>query len=113
MSIDRTNPPEPRPLPSLVRLPTATAALVLALLGTGCLGAPNALAPGLRGSIGMPHHGVQTEAVELPPRGDGFVRFRPHSPTHWGNPRLVSAIQEVARTVLETSPESAPLVVGD
>jgi len=61
----------------------------------------------------MPNNGVQTEAVELPPRGDGFVRFRPHSPTHWGNPRLVTAIQDVARSVVQTSPDSAPLVVGD
>jgi penicillin-insensitive murein endopeptidase len=61
----------------------------------------------------MPHNGVQTDAVELPTRGDGFVRFRPHSPTHWGNPRLVAAIQDVARTVVQSSPDSVPLVVGD
>ncbi|HEY6724568.1 MAG TPA: penicillin-insensitive murein endopeptidase [Polyangiaceae bacterium] len=85
----------------------------LMLLNVGCIGAPNALAPGLHGSIGMPHSGVQTEAIELPQRGDGFVRFRPHSPTYWGNPRLVGAIQDVGRTMLQKSPETAPLVVGD
>lgn len=87
--------------------------LGLALSLTGCLGAPNALAPGLKGSVGMPHHGVQTDAVELPKQGPGYTRFRPNSPAYWGNPRLVHAIQEVAHAVAEARPGGAPLVVGD
>lgn len=83
------------------------------LFASGCIGAPNALAPGLRGSIGMPHHGVQTDAVELPKQGEGFRRFRPNSPTYWGNQRLVTAVQEVAAAVDRARPGGAPLVVGD
>src|SRR5688572_5627426 len=119
MSTDRTSPPKRHPCtitakPAPARSgATASPLCLLACFGTACVGAPNALAPGLRGSIGMPHSGVQTEAVELPQRGEGFVRFRPQSPTHWGNPRLVSAIQDVARAVLTKSPDTAPLVVGD
>jgi len=113
MSTDRTSPPKRHPCALTARLARALPVCLLAFLGTACIGAPNALAPGLRGSIGMPHSGVQTEAVELPQRGEGFVRFRPQSPTHWGNPRLVTAIQEVAGAVLQKSPDAAPLVVGD
>lgn len=115
MSTDPTNPPKRtlRILTARLRFLASLGVTGVGLSGVGCIGAPNALAPGLRGSIGMPHSGVQTEAVELPQRGEGFVRFRPHSPTHWGNPRLVSAIQDVARTVLQKSPDTAPLVVGD
>jgi penicillin-insensitive murein endopeptidase len=80
---------------------------------TGCMGAPNALAPGLRGSVGLPHSGVQTDATELPAKGPGYTRFRPRSPTYWGSPRLVEAIQEVASTVDGALPGGAPLVVGD
>ncbi len=80
---------------------------------SGCLGAPNALAPGLEGSVGMPHHGVQTGAVELPRQGEGFTRFRPTSATYWGNPRLVGTLESVAREVARARPGGAPLVVGD
>lgn len=110
MSTDRTNPPKRTLLTVAAKLPLLA---TLGLLGAGCVGAPNALAPGLRGSVGMPHSGVQTDAVELPQRGEGFVRFRPQSPTYWGNPRLVDAIQDVASAVLRQRPDSAPLVVGD
>ena len=48
------------------------AAAPLALLG--CLGTPTPLAPGLRGSVGVPHHGVLTNGVVLPKRGPGFAR---------------------------------------
>jgi penicillin-insensitive murein DD-endopeptidase len=87
--------------------------LVTGVALTGCLGAPNSLAPGLRGSVGMPHHGVQTDAVELPKQGPGYARFRPNSPTYWGNPRLVRAVEEVAQKVAEERPGGSPLVVGD
>lgn len=91
-----------------------TRGVLLTLLAcTGCIGAPNPLAPTLRGSIGMPHQGVQTGAVELPVRGTGYVRFRPKSPNYWGNPRLVSAVERAAAAVHHALPEGPPLVVGD
>ena len=90
-----------------------TALLLLACLTVGCVGAPNPLAPALSGSIGVPHKGVQTGAVELPVKGPGFRRFRPRSPNYWGNARLVSAVQNAAAKVLAQSPDAPPLVVGD
>jgi penicillin-insensitive murein endopeptidase len=79
----------------------------------GCFGTPTPLAPGLTGSVGLPHHGVQTGAVELPRRGEGFVRYRPFSKHYWGNPRLVDAIQRVASEMALEHAGGAPLVVGD
>jgi penicillin-insensitive murein DD-endopeptidase len=89
------------------------AALALALACSGCFGTPSPLAPGLAGSVGAPHHGVLTAAVELPNDGVGFVRYRREGPNHWGNPRLVRAIEHAARTVHEAMPGGPPLVVGD
>ncbi|MEY2930870.1 MAG: hypothetical protein RL033_1619 [Pseudomonadota bacterium] len=88
-------------------------AFTLACLGTSCLGTPTPLAPGLSGSVGWPHHGVQTGAVELPERGDGFVRYRKQGGYNWGQPELVEAIVTAARQVRETLPGGPPLVVGD
>jgi penicillin-insensitive murein endopeptidase len=92
---------------------TSRLTLALTLLLAGCVGAPNALAPGLKGSVGMPHHGVQTGAEELPNGGQGYVRFRPKGSNNWGNPRLVRAVEDVARAVVQQRPDGAPLVVGD
>jgi penicillin-insensitive murein DD-endopeptidase len=89
------------------------AALGLALACGGCFGTPTPLAPGLAGSVGAPHHGVLTEAVQLPSEGVGFVRYRREGPNHWGNPRLVRAIETAARTVHDAMPGGPPLVVGD
>jgi penicillin-insensitive murein endopeptidase len=74
---------------------------------------PSPLAPGLDGSVGVPHNGVLTEGAELPESGDGFVRFRKHSPIYFGLPRLVRAIQRAAATVERELPGGAPLIVGD
>lgn len=79
----------------------------------GCFGTPTPLAPGLAGSVGWPHHGVQTGAVELPERGEGFERYRMQGEYYWGQPSLVRGIQEAARAVHESLPGGAPLVVGD
>ena len=79
----------------------------------GCMQTPTPLAPGLGGSVGVPHNGVLTSATELPVSGPGFVRFRPHSPAYHGLPRLVTAIERAARKVSEELPGGAPLVVGD
>jgi penicillin-insensitive murein endopeptidase len=88
------------------------APLILAL-ASGCVGVPTPLAPGLGGAVGVPHLGVQTEAVELPVSGKGFTRFRPKSDRYFGHPRLVAGLQRVSATLDERFPSSAPLVIGD
>lgn len=82
-------------------------------LSSGCVAVPNPLAPGLRGAVGVPHYGVQTAAAELPVKGKGFARFRPHSDRYFGHPRLVAGIERVAAQLAERFPDSAPLIVGD
>jgi penicillin-insensitive murein DD-endopeptidase len=95
-------------------LPKGVAAAAAAgALSSGCFGTPTPLAPGLEGSVGWPHHGVQTGAVQLPPSGDGFVRFRERGGHYWGQPALVNGIMEAAQRVQRDSPGGAPLVVGD
>lgn len=86
--------------------------LLIAAL-SACTTTPTPLAPGQRGSVGVPHLGVQTNAVELPFRGDGFERFRPRGKNHWGVPRLVSLIQDAAAHVQRRFSGGPPLVVGD
>ena len=91
----------------------ARAVLFLATLAlAGCLGTPTPLAPQLRGSVGVPHRGVITDARALPARGDGYRRLREDA-VRWGNPRLVSAIESAAATVSRERPGGAPLVIGD
>lgn len=84
-----------------------------ALLSTGCFGTPTPLAPGISGSVGVPHHGVQTNGEELPRAGDGFVRYRLHGRYYWGNPRLISAIERIAAELARRYPDAPPLVLGD
>lgn len=86
---------------------------LLPLLLTGCVGVPTPLAPGQQGTVGVPHLGVQTDAIELPTRGAGFVRYRPSGRHYWGLPRLVNTIQAAASYVAQAAPDGAPLVVGD
>lgn len=74
---------------------------------------PSPLAPGLQGSVGVPHNGVLTESSELPRQGEGYVRFRPNSPAYHGLPRLVRAIERAASVTAQQLPPGAPLVVGD
>jgi len=95
----------PRPL-LLALFPSALAAL-------GCLSStPSPLAPALRGSIGVPHDGIITDAAEMPRQGEGYVLLRSKG-ARWGNPRLVAAIQTAAREVWRARPGGAPLLVGD
>jgi penicillin-insensitive murein DD-endopeptidase len=82
-------------------------------VGSACLGTPTPLAPGLRGSVGVPHRGVLTDAVELGSSGRGYVRYRPQGAYYWGTPELVGAIEEAARRVVEECGAGPPLVVGD
>jgi penicillin-insensitive murein endopeptidase len=86
---------------------------LLGLLLLGCFGTPTPLAPGLAGSVGWPHHGVQTNALELPERGPGFARYRSQGSYYWGQPALVHAIERAALRVHEALPGGAPLLVGD
>ncbi len=89
-----------------------SAAALLALVATGCVGTPSPLAPAFQGSVGLPHQGTLTGGAALPDRGVGFERLR-RDATRWGNPRLVATIEHAARTVQERWPGSPPLVVGD
>jgi penicillin-insensitive murein endopeptidase len=77
------------------------------------MGTPSPLAPGLEGTIGVPHNGVLTSSAELPETGPGFRRFRPKADVYFGLPRLVRAIERAAQRVDTEMPGGAPLVVGD
>jgi len=79
----------------------------------GCVSTPSPLAPSLRGTVGVPHQGVQTEAVELPAAGEGFVRFRPKGRHHWATQRLVNAVTGAAAYIARAHPDGQPLVIGD
>ena len=94
------------------RVARLVALSALALGAAGCLSSPTPLAPGLGGSIGLPHHGSLTGAIALPDRGEGFVRFRKDA-VKWGVPRLVTTVQNVSATVHAAHPGTPPLVVGD
>jgi penicillin-insensitive murein DD-endopeptidase len=83
----------------------------IALLG-GCAGTPTPLAPAILGSVGVPHHGVLTNAVELHRAGVGYALLRDNG-VRWGNPRLVRAIEDAASIVARARPGGAPLIVGD
>ena len=39
-----------------------------------CTGTPSPLAPTLRGSIGVPHEGMITDAIPLPKKGEGYAK---------------------------------------
>lgn len=87
--------------------------LVAAFWAPGCFATPTPLAPGLEGSVGWPHHGVQTGAIELPESGEGFARYRDSGGFYWGQPALVHGIQAAARRVSVERPDGPPLIVGD
>lgn len=88
--------------------------LAAALLGTtGCFGTPTPLAPTIAGSVGVPHHGVQTNGTELPKSGKGYRRFRIYGRHYYGNPRLVSALERVAAEVWDEFGGGPPLLLGD
>ncbi len=86
-------------------------ALLSALVLAGCFGAPTPLAPTIRGSVGLPHHGTLTDGKALPHQGPGFVRLRGDA-IRWGNPRLVDAIMAATAEVDGARPGGAPLVIA-
>jgi penicillin-insensitive murein endopeptidase len=88
-------------------------ALCAVLATTGCISAPSPLTPGYSGAVGAPGAGVQTDGVELPPSGPGFVRFRPQGVNHFGRPRLVGALTRIAAELAAESRDAPPLVIGD
>jgi penicillin-insensitive murein DD-endopeptidase len=83
------------------------------ILASACIGTPNPLHPNLRGSVGYPHGGAQTSALELPVAGPGYVRFRPNDKVYWGQPELVNGIQSVAKRVQSRFGGGPPIVLGD
>ncbi len=100
---------EPRVQPSpLGFLPWIWAAS----LTLACARVPTPLAPTVRGSVGLPYHGLLTASVELPQSGPGYQWLVPGG-HHHGTQPLVSVIQEAARRVAEDRPGGEPLLVGD
>ncbi|HTV25802.1 MAG TPA: penicillin-insensitive murein endopeptidase [Polyangiaceae bacterium] len=99
-----------RPLPA--RLAPLAACFAVASLAA-CFATPTPLAPGLDGSVGWPHYGVQTGAIELPESGEGFARYRSTGGFYWGQPALVDGLRAAARRVADELPGGPPLVVGD
>jgi penicillin-insensitive murein DD-endopeptidase len=88
-------------------------AIVTSVCLAGCLGTPTPLAPQLGGSIGLPHDGMQTNAIELPRSGNGFTRFRQNGSANWAQPQLVRALTEGAGRLVERFGSAPPLVLGD
>jgi penicillin-insensitive murein endopeptidase len=86
--------------------------LFAAILCVACTGTPSPLAPAIRGSIGLPHNGMITNAVALPKKGEGYALYRSNG-RNWGNPRIVAAIQSAAKGVAHARPGGARLMVGD
>ncbi len=82
------------------------------LLGSAACSTPSAMAPGLHGSVGVPHNGFLTGAKELPSEGRGF-KWKSSADHHWGLPRLVALIEEAAGRVDEARPGTRPVQVGD
>jgi penicillin-insensitive murein DD-endopeptidase len=95
------------------RLRSRFTAAALALSLGGCLSTPSPLAPSFHGTVGSPNLGVQTDAVELPVSGPGFVRYRPQGTHHFGRPRLVAALTRIAGELSANDPLAPPLVIGD
>jgi penicillin-insensitive murein DD-endopeptidase len=77
------------------------------------MGSPTPLAPGLAGSVGVPHFGVLTEPAELPEQGPGFRRFRKKGDANFGLPRLVTGLARAAASLDTSHPGGPPLVIGD
>ncbi len=85
--------------------------LAAAALSVGC-SMPSSVAPGLRGSVGLPHSGFLTDSVELPAEGKGFKWRRPQD-HHWGVPRMIALIEDAAARVVTARPGSQAVIVGE
>jgi penicillin-insensitive murein endopeptidase len=91
----------------------ALSAGVFVLALSGCISAPSPLVPGLSGAVGAPHSGVQTDGIELPAGGPGYVRYRPKGANHFGRPRLVKALETISAEMAKNDATAPPLVIGD
>ncbi|HVY46340.1 MAG TPA: penicillin-insensitive murein endopeptidase [Minicystis sp.] len=93
-------------------LSSVAIAIALVLGSAGCFGTPTPLDPAIQGSVGVPHHGVITNAARLPNKGTGFARLKSND-ARWGNPRLVALVEAAAAEVARERPGGAPLMIGD
>ena len=96
-----------RCVPALATLATLAAAAV----GAGC-SMPSAIAPSLKGSVGVPHAGFLTDAAELPKQGHGFV-WRTRFDHHYALPRMIALLEQAADAVATAHPGTPPLYVGE
>jgi len=92
--------------------PALPAALLIALLACSCSRMRSPLTPGIDGSVGLPHIGMLSNAVELPRSGPAHEWLRPAG-HHFGTPVLVDAILHGAAEVERQRPGSPRLRVGD
>lgn len=93
------------------RLTLAAVLAGTAACSTAC-STPSAIAPGLAGSVGLPHSGFLTGGRELPKDGHGY-RWKSDDDRHWGLPRLVAMLEEASAAVADARPGSQPVFVGD
>ena len=90
----------------------ATCTCLLALLALSCSRVPSPLTPAFHGSVGLPHQGSLTDAVQLPSQGPAHRWFRAAG-HHYGTREIVDAIQFAAASVQQQYPGSPKLLVGD
>jgi penicillin-insensitive murein endopeptidase len=83
--------------------------LVLALAGCAGMAPP----PGATVSFGHTSEGYLRGGVQLPVRGEGFVRARPGDETYFGTPSLVHALVRAAGDVARRHPGTEPLRIAD
>jgi penicillin-insensitive murein endopeptidase len=93
------------------RARSISALVGVALAGAGC-SIPSSLAPTLGGSVGLPHSGFLTGAIELPREGAGY-RWKSSHDHHWGTPALVGLIEDAAGQLAGARPGSPPVFVGE
>jgi penicillin-insensitive murein endopeptidase len=90
----------------------AACTLPFALLALACSRVPSPLTPSLAGSVGLPHQGCLTNAVQLPSQGPAHRWFRAAG-HYYGTREMVDTIQFAAARVRDQYPGSPKLLVGD
>ena len=78
----------------------------------GACSIPSAIAPSLKGSVGVPHAGFLTGAAELPAQGPGFV-WRTKVDHHFALPRMIALLEAASDTVATEHPGTPPLYIGE
>jgi penicillin-insensitive murein DD-endopeptidase len=86
---------------------------VFACVFSGCVHAPTVMTPDRYGSIGLPSHGLLTNAEELPrgTEGSGYFWLR-NNDRHYGLPRFVRALVRATAAVEKERPGSK-MAFGD